>query len=464
MTIPYKLFKQKAKNLSPTKIYRQLSGKKKFLLESAFQHEQKGKFSFIGANPYQEIIGKENTTTVFHHEKNKKENLQQKPLSYLKKHLPKLNFDLPFPFYGGAIGYVGYNSIQKFTHIGKTLTDDQHMPDIHFMLYKDVIVFDHTNNLIYLIVMNLDNHPETLLNKRLKKLQHALKENKNTLVHKVEKVDFQPEETKEAFIAKIKTAKAALQQKNLDQVVLSQRLQAKMNGDPLSFYQNLRKANASPYMFYIDFEDYLILGASPECLVQTNQDTVITNPIAGTRPRSHNHTKDDALAKDLLLDKKEIDEHQMLVELSKQDLSRVCEVGSISTPTYMTVEKYQHVMHIVSEVHGKLKSKCTSIDALQACLPAGTVSGSPKGKAMQLINQLEEKRRGVYGGGIGYINFNHNLNMALAIRSLIIKNDTAYLQVGAGIVRDSIPEKEYEETLHKARSLMEVSHFPSAHE
>ncbi|WP_099156592.1 anthranilate synthase component I [Virgibacillus ndiopensis] len=460
---PYKIIKQNADTLTPISIFTRITGKKKFLLESSFQHEQKGKFSFIGRDPYQEIIGKENTTTIIHQDTGNIEKLTEDPLQYLQKNLPQIDADLPFPFYGGAIGYIGYDAIRQYEYIGESLSDELNMPDIHFMIYKDVIVYDHTNEMIYLIAINLNNQSEEALNKRLHILENQLKTNQHAPMKEMEHVQFQPQVTEYAFKEKVKTAKKHIQQGDIFQVVLSQRMQAKMVGDSFSFYRKLRKANSSPYMFYIDFDDYLILGASPESLIQTSGDTVMTNPIAGTRARGKTEIEEEALVKELLADEKEIAEHRMLVDLSRNDLGRVCEIGSITIPTYMKIEKYQHVMHIVSEVHGKLKAGFTSIDALRSCLPAGTVSGAPKIRAMQIINNLEEKKRGAYGGGIGYINFNHDLNMALTIRSLVIKDATAYLQAGAGIVHDSIPEKEYEETLHKAKSLTEVTLYDFTH-
>jgi len=228
---------------------------------------------------------------------------------------------------------------------------------------------------------------------------------------------------------------------------------ATITDDPFSIYRKLRTANPSPYMFYIDFADYLIIGASPESLVQTTGRTVVTNPIAGTKPRGKNEAEDAMIAYELLQDPKEVAEHDMLVQLSKDDLHPICKQGSIQVPVYKDIVKYEHVMHIVSETHGILKDHLTSFDALVACLPAGTVSGSPKIRAMQIINELEDERRGFYAGGIGYITFNHDINIAIAIRSLIIKDKIAYVQAGAGIVQDSIAENEYMETLHKAKSL-----------
>ncbi|WP_249871417.1 anthranilate synthase component I [Oceanobacillus saliphilus] len=454
-----KYLKVDAVHLTPIQVLKNLAGRKRFLLESTFQHEQKGKYSFLGMNPYKEIVGHNDRTTIVNQETETTEIITENALTYLKKNLPVIETDIKLPFFGGAVGYIGYDSIRQFEDIGNPLPDDLEMPDIHFMIYKDVIVFDHTNNEIYMIAINVDDEPEASLDERIEKLKVSLLKTDDSIEKDFESIHFEPQLSEESFKEKVKVAKEHIKQGDVFQVVLSQRMTAKISEHPsfpFSFYQKLRKANPSPYMFYIDFEDHLVLGASPESLVQTTGREIVTNPIAGTRPRGSTEIEDVALMNELLSDEKEIAEHRMLVDLSRNDLGRVCETGSISIPTYMKVEKYQHVMHIVSEVKGKLKQHSSGIDALIACLPAGTVSGAPKIRAMQIINKLEEKKRGAYGGGIGYINFNHDLNIALTIRSLVIKNYIAYLQAGAGIVFDSVPENEYRETLNKAKSLMEV--------
>lgn len=446
-------------NLTPIQVLKKLSGSKKFLLESTFQHEQKGKFSFLGMNPYEEVIGRDNQTTIINLESKKTEIKEENALLYLKNHLPMMDIDLPLPFFGGAVGYIGYDSIRQFEDIGNPLPDEMDMPDLHFMIYKDVIVFDHTNNFIYLIAVNTDNQAENILDARIQKLKESLDSAEIQVDIDFEGIHFEPATTEESFKEKVNIAKEHIKQGDVFQVVLSQRMTAKIHEHPsfpFSFYQSLRKANPSPYMFYIDFEDYLILGASPESLVQTSGSEIVTNPIAGTRPRGKTAAEDESFKNELLSDEKEIAEHRMLVDLSRNDIGRVCEINSITIPTYMKVEKYQHVMHIVSEVKGRLKKNFSGIDALITCLPAGTVSGAPKIRAMQIINKLEEKKRGAYGGGIGYINFNHDLNIALTIRSLVIRDNIAHVQAGAGIVFDSVPENEYRETLNKARSLLEV--------
>jgi anthranilate synthase component 1 len=453
----YKFTKQIADTLTPIGIFKRLTGKNKFLLESSFHNEQKGKYSFIGVDPYQQIIGKQNETKVIHQESGTSEIFPIDALQYMKQYLPKIETELPLPFQGGAIGYVGYDAIRQYEDIGEILPDELNMPDIHFMIYKNVFVFDHANEIIYLIAMNPENETEQALDKRLNELENQLKNEPDHLEHALTNVDFQPEMTEEKFKEKVTQAKQLIQQGEMQQIVLSQRFKAAIDGDPFSFYRKLRNANPSPYMFYIEFTDYLVLGASPESLIQTTGKELITNPIAGTRPRGKTNAEDALLVDELLSDKKEISEHEMLVELSKKDLGLVSENNSLSVPTYMAIEKYQYVMHIVSKVQGKLKENLSSIDALIACLPAGTVSGAPKVHAMQVINDYEEAKRGVYGGGIGYINFNHDLNIALAIRSLVIKDNHAYLQAGAGIVQDSVPANEFAETLHKAKSLMTMN-------
>lgn len=459
MTLTYQYEKVAAKEITPIQVFHNVKAPKKFLLESTYSHPKKGKFSFVGMDPYEEIIGANGETTVIDLETGTRKMVQEHALHYLKKHMPAIETHLPVPFYGGAVGYVGYDVIRDFEDIGVPLPDELQMPDLHFMLFKHIIAFDHSEDSVYLIAVNPNQNNNAEMNEALKKMKKLLSVKTQMNREDSYPVNFEPDETEAMFKEKVKKAKEHIKRGDVFQVVLSQRMTAKVSEHPdfpFSFYQKLRKANPSPYMFYIDFEDYLILGASPESLVQTTGKEVVTNPIAGTRPRGSTTEEDHLLMEELLADEKEIAEHRMLVDLARNDLGSVCDIGSITIPTYMEVEKYQHVMHIVSEVKGILKQNLSGIDALIKCLPAGTVSGAPKIRAMQIINDLEEKKRGAYGGGIGYINFNHDLNMALTIRSLIIKEKVAYLQAGAGIVFDSVPESEYKETLNKAKSIMEV--------
>jgi anthranilate synthase component I len=260
------------------------------------------------------------------------------------------------------------------------------------------------------------------------------------------------------FIKKVEKAKEYILQGDIFQVVLSQRLKAKFKGNPFDFYRKLRIQNPSPYMYYIDFGTSVIAGTSPENLIRVQEDTVITNPIAGTKPRGMTYERDLEIEKSLLEDEKELAEHRMLVDLGRNDLGKVCEFGSVLLEKYLEVEKYKYVMHLVSEVSGRLKKSHTALDALIACLPAGTVSGAPKIRAMEIINELEVSKRGVYGGAVGYISANGYIDFALAIRTMLLKDGFAYIQAGAGIVHDSVPELEYQETLNKLKAFLEERH------
>lgn len=453
----YKTIQKNADTLTPIGIFKRLKGNKKFLLESSFQHETKGKYSYIGANPYEEIIGNNNQSKVIDLQTGEETIHEQHTIDYLKLHLPKFDTNIPLPFTGGAIGYVAYDAIRQFHDIGTNLEDELQMPDFHFMLYQTIIVYEHRTETAHLITMNLDDVPETVLDERLQIIKAELDQQMAIPDPDPFTIEFEPQISKDVFIDNVQKAQQYIEDGEAAQIVLSQQMIADLNGDPFSIYRQLRSSNPSPYMFHIDFTDYLIIGASPESLVQTTGDQVVTNPIAGTRPRGKTNKEDNILQNELLADNKEIAEHDMLVELSKADLVNICSKASIQVPVYKDVVKYEHVMHIVSEVHGELKKDKTSMDALVACLPAGTVSGSPKVRAMQIINEMETERRGFYAGGIGYISFNHDINLAISIRSLVIKDKRAYLQTGAGIVADSVPEKEYLETLHKAKSLTNLN-------
>ncbi len=453
LTPKHKMLSKNADLLTPISIFQKLTGEKKFLLESSSLHETKGKFSFIGANPIQEIIGNGSETEVFDLHDMAQTVFPLNTLDYLKTTFPKFDLPIPFPFTGGAVGYVAYDMIRQFVAVGKELEDELNIPDAHFMIYDTIIVFEHRTETIHIIAFGFNGESEAALHERIIAIETEL-DQPNSMKSATEvNVIFKPKIQKDQFIKQVQLAKELLAKENMEQIVVSQRMVAELNVDPFSFYRQLRAANPSPYMFFIDFNDYYVVGASPESLVKTTKDTVITNPIAGTRKRGGTAEEDDALQTELLQDEKELMEHEMLVTLSEQELAPLCKQNSITVPINKQVEKFEHVMHLVSEVHGKLKNDVSSIDALIACLPAGTVSGSPKERAVKIINDIEEERRGFYAGGVGYITWNHDINFAIAIRSLVVKDKKAYLQTGAGIVAQSIPENEYEETLHKARSL-----------
>ncbi|MBM7570619.1 anthranilate synthase component I [Aquibacillus albus] len=456
--INYKTLNLNGDVLTPILVFNRIKGNKKFLLESSANHGEKGRYSFIGLDPFKEIIGDGERTTVHYVEEEKLQIEEGKPLDVIQRHIPKQELPLPFAFYGGAVGYIGYDAIRQVEDIGPMLEDEIEMPEIHLMFYQDVIVFDHVRQTVTIIAVDLDGkRNEEALEKRISDLKEHILQHENIEANQLINVSFQPSIEKETFMEMVEKAKQHITDGDIFQVVLSQRMKASFDADPFTFYRSLRRANPSPYMFYIDFDSYIVLGASPESLIKVTGKQVVTNPIAGTRPRGKTNEEDIKLAEDLLADEKELAEHKMLVDLSRNDLGRVCEIGSISIPKYMTIERYQHVMHIVSEVQGVLTSEYSGLDALISTLPAGTVSGAPKIRAMQIINDLETKKRGVYAGAAGYINMNGDLDLALAIRTLVIKGNNAYVQAGAGVVYDSDPASEYQETLNKAKSLLEVN-------
>ncbi|WP_205418571.1 anthranilate synthase component I [Paraliobacillus sediminis] len=444
--------------LTPISVYNRIQGKKKFLLESSSGHGEKGRYSFIGFEPFKEIVGDSSQTIVYDNQENTNKEAFGTPLEVIKQHIPLQTLDLPFAFYGGAIGYIGYDTIRQYEDIGELLDDEIEMPDVHVMFYQDVVVFDHKKQTVTIIATNLDGkRTKNHLVNQLERIQADILKHVEENTEESIKVSFKPSINKQTFMEMVETAKGHITDGDIFQVVLSQRMIASFDVDPFTFYRRLRLANPSPYMFFIDFETYIVLGASPESLIKTKGDQLITNPIAGTRPRGTTEAEDQALAEELLADEKERAEHKMLVDLSRNDIGRVCQVGTITIPKFMTIERYQHVMHIVSEVQGTLNKNFTGIDALVSTLPAGTVSGAPKISAMQIINRLETKKRGVYAGSVGYINMNGDVDLALAIRTMVIKGKQAYVQAGAGIVYDSDPASEYQETLNKAKSLLEVN-------
>lgn len=461
------IYQQKRLNgdmLTPIAVFNRIEGKKKFILESSAGHGEKGRYSFIGSNPFKEIVGSKDSAVIYDHEAGTEEMVADHPLEVVKRHIPQQQLDIPFAFYGGAIGYIGYDTIRQYEDIGPVLDDEIDMPELHLLFYQNVIVFDHKKQSVTIIATNLSgNRTDADLTKDINQLEKQMKTDIAEIIDDNFTLQFKASIDQEQFVEMVETAKQHITDGDVFQVVLSQRMKAKFTVDPFTFYRRLRLTNPSPYMFFIDFDRYIVLGASPESLIKTKNNEVTTNPIAGTRPRGKTDEHDQQLADELLADDKERAEHKMLVDLSRNDLGRVCEVGTITIPKYMLVERYQHVMHIVSEVKGQLTKDFTGIDALIATLPAGTVSGAPKIRAMQIINQLETKKRGVYAGSVGYINMNGDLDLALAIRTMVVKGKMAYVQAGAGIVYDSDPVSEYQETLNKAKSLLEVAGNDTTH-
>nr|WP_263326113.1 anthranilate synthase component I [Neobacillus sp. Marseille-Q6967] len=447
----------KGDTFTPISILQKITGNKKFLLESSHKYNDSGRYSFIGADPAFELIATGDQNEIIYRDGEKKV-IQGNPLEIIKKQFPILPLgEVTFPFAGGAIGYVGYDIIRQYEVIGDEYENGMKMPDVHLMFYEEMIVFDHLQEKITICGIPLrEESNEEYLEQRI---QQRIEELKQPEIYQEEEPfhfsGFESETTKEAFIKNVEIAKEHILAGDIFQVVLSRRMKSSFEGTPLSLYRRHRANNPTPYMFYIDFDQYTVIGSSPESLIKTRGSKVYSNPIAGTKKRGKTTEEDQVIANELKSDEKELAEHKMLVDLGRNDLGRVCEFGSITVDKYMEVEKFRHVIHLVSEISGQLTKEYTSLDALAACLPAGTVSGAPKIRAMEIINELEKSKRGVYSGAIGYLSVNGNMDFALAIRTMVLKEGMAYIQAGAGIVHDSNPESEYQETINKLKSFLE---------
>jgi len=442
--------------MTPISVYQSIKGEHKMLFESSAKHEESGRYSFIAVNPIADLIGDRNGYSFT--KGGETEKSSDNVLVKLKQVMPLHKAQYPFAFFGGAIGFFGYETAFYTEKIGEYLQDDLEMPDVHIFFYDTFIVFDHLKQEITLAAIDLFDEGRSL-----EEMELAISTMKEQLYTGTTfddptfgKLGFSPMIPKENFVALVERAKQHIRKGDIFQIVLSQRFTSPYTGNPFALYRQLRTSNPSPYMFYMDFGTYTILGTSPESLVKVKDRKVTTNPIAGTKPRGKTVEQDNAIAEGLLNDEKEIAEHRMLVDLGRNDLGRIAKVGSVKLIKYMSIERYKHVMHIVSEVIGELHDDVHVLDVLRACLPAGTVSGAPKIRAMQLINELEPVKRGVYAGAVGYISATGDMDLALAIRTMIIKDHRAHVQAGAGIVYDSVPLSEYEETLNKARALLEV--------
>jgi anthranilate synthase component 1 len=443
------IFKEiKGDTFTPISILQKISGQKKFLLESSHKYNDSGRYSFIGADPSFEFISRGSVNEVIKRN-GEKEIIVGNPLEVLKDLMPtRQDLNLPFPFTSGAIGYVGYDIIRQFEEIGEIYEDQLKMPDVHLMFYEIMIVFDHLEEKVMIFGTTLlEGSNEKEIENRF---ERCIEEIKKPGLYQEEGTfsitNFKADIEKDVYLKNVETAKEHIRAGDIFQVVLSRRMQTAYQGEPLDLYRKHRANNPTPYMFYIDFDEYTVLGSSPESLIKTKGKKVTVNPIAGTKRRGKTTEEDETIGRELLNDEKELAEHKMLVDLGRNDLGRVCDFGSLKIDKYMEVEKFRHVIHLVSEVSGQLRSDRGPLDALAACLPAGTVSGAPKIRAMEIINNLEKSKRGLYSGAIGYLSLNGNM---------ILKEGKAYIQAGAGIVYDSTPESEYEETLNKLRSFLE---------
>lgn len=431
--------------LTPVAIFHRLEGERKVLLESRAEGKH-GRYSIIASNPVETIRANGNEVTdasgTMH---------TDDPLTLLSELVTRDTLDAPYPFIGGAVGYIGYDMQRVYEPIPNTPSETRGLPDALFQRYETVVLYDHVEEQVIVIDTGDDD-----AEKRLHHVKQALETAKTHELAPVVRTSERVLTSKDEFVERVLKAKETILAGEVFQLVLSQRIDATFTGDPFHFYRTLRKQNPNPYLFYIDLGEAIVLGASPESLVRVEGNRVSTNPIAGTRPRGKTVEEDVRHASDLVKDEKELAEHRMLLDLGRNDIGRVAKVGSVTIPKQMEVERFKNVMHLVSEVEGELRDDLNPIDALRACLPAGTVSGAPKIRAMQLIDELETVKREVYAGAVGYLDIRGGYDFALAIRTMVVQGDTAYVQAGAGIVYDSDPVSEYEETLHKAKSLLEV--------
>ncbi|WP_197694003.1 anthranilate synthase component I [Vogesella sp. LIG4] len=450
---------------TPLSVYLKLANQPySYLLESVVGGERFGRYSFIGLPATTRLRVQGQSVQVEYGDK-VIERHEGDPLGFIDSFMARFNTPpitgLP-RFTGGLVGYFGYDTVR---YVEKRLAATQKpdpigTPDILLMLSEELAVVDNLSGKLYLVVYADPAVPNALqkAQTRLNQLRGKLRENVSIpLSLPSPATEAVSEYGQEPFKQAVGEAKQYILDGDIMQVVLSQRMSMPYTDAPLSLYRALRSLNPSPYMFYYHFDDFHVVGASPEILVRREDDTVTVRPIAGTRPRGKSREEDQALADELLADPKEIAEHVMLMDLGRNDVGRVADTGSVRITDNMVIERYSHVMHIVSSVEGTVKPAVSNIDILKATFPAGTLSGAPKVRAMEIIDQFEPTKRGVYGGAVGYLGFTGDMDMAIAIRTAVIKNDTLYVQAGAGIVADSVPESEWQETQNKARAVVRAA-------
>lgn len=450
-----------------------------FLLESVEGGVKWARYSFIGSDPFLVVRGKNGIMEV--EEGGVKRTIRGKPIELVKSLLgayksPRME-GLP-PFTGGAIGFFGYDLLQYYEKLPAHRVDDLQMDDVHFMFCDQIIAFDHFKQQLK-IIANVHIRPgakeeeiAAAYQAACAKIEAACARLRRPLLPERPVAAAVPEDveigeltsnmTKAQYMEMVRKAKDYIAAGDIFQVVLSQRFHIETNVSPLHVYRVLRTLNPSPYMYVLKFDDAVIVGTSPELLVKVDGDKVETRPIAGTRPRGQTPEEDQALERELLADAKERAEHLMLVDLGRNDIGRVAKFGTVRCDAYMEIERYSHVMHIVSNVSGVLREDKDFFDAFLSCLPAGTVSGAPKLRAMEIIAELENEARGAYAGAIGYLGFSGNLNTCITIRTIIFKDGKAYVQAGAGIVYDSVPENEYAETVNKAKGMLKAVRMAEA--
>ncbi len=454
---------------TPVSAYMKIGdGDYSFLLESVEGGEKWARYCFLGCDPAVVVSSKGRNITIDENGKRQQSKIESgTPLSAIKEILARYNpVDVPgLPrFSGGAVGFISYDMVRFFEDLPEDTADDLNVPDSQFIITDTMLVFDNVSQTIKMVSNafiesdDLDEVYEQTI-KKIGLLEEKLKTPLKISTQANEEVvqlKFESNIEKEKFKGAVDKVKQYILEGDAIQVVLSQRLSFDIKKKAFDIYRALRTVNPSPYMYFLKFGDIEVVGSSPEILVRLEDEKVEVRPIAGTRKRGKNEEEDVVLEKDLLQDEKELAEHIMLVDLGRNDLGRVAKISSVEVNESFTVERYSHVMHIVSNVRGILKEGLDCFDVLEATFPAGTVSGAPKIRAMEIIEEMEPNRRGLYAGAVGYIGFSGNMDTAIAIRTLVVKEQIAYLGVGAGIVADSVPESEFEETMNKGRALLKA--------
>ena len=436
-----------------------------FLLESVEGGENIGRYTFTGANPVEVFRSRGRKCSL--ESGGKRMEFEEDPVACLRRLTQRFRPvripGLP-PLIAGAIGYFAYDMVRLVERIPATGRDDLGVDDCVMMFYLGLVAFDHVRHSVSIIRNVFTEAPGSLrekydaaareIQRTRRALEHPLPPERHA--RHAAPLRVRSNMTKPQYRAAVRKAKSYILAGDAFQVVLSQRFEAKTSAHPIEIYRALRVVNPSPYLYYLQLDDVAVVGSSPEMLVKVQGRNATYRPLAGTRPRGRNEKEDRELEAELLADPKERAEHVMLVDLGRNDLGRVCEYGTVKPERLMFVERYSHVMHIASSLRGQLRGDVDCFDALMACLPAGTLSGAPKVRAMEIIDELEPTRRGIYAGAILYLDFSGNLDSCIALRTLVAKGGRVYIQAGGGIVADSVPEREYQETVNKARALVQA--------
>ncbi|MEM1058765.1 MAG: anthranilate synthase component I [Verrucomicrobiota bacterium] len=458
---------------TPVSAYLKIAtGEHSFLLESVERGGRFARYSFLGSDPSLIFVAREGRIEITENGKTRTYTASGDPLEELRRlmapYRPVGVEDLPI-FYGGAVGFLGYEAVTAFEPtVPRAGVDDLGLPDAYFVVSDTLVIFDHQERRLKILA---NAHIKGDSSQAVDRAYHAAKEKieamterlKRPVEHKVLNLldgseDLTPgvNITKDEYIHMAENMREYIGAGDIFQVVPSQRFETPFHGEPLDLYRTLRQINPSPYMFCLKFGDLAVVGASPEVHVRCENGQVAIRPIAGTRPRCDDEHADEAMAEELLADPKERAEHVMLVDLARNDVGRVCEFHTVEVDDLMIIERYSHVMHIVSNVTGTLKPGQNSYDVMRATFPAGTLTGAPKVRAMQIIAEQEKTCRGIYGGAVGYFGFGGNLDSCIVIRTVLIKDGKAYLQAGGGLVADSTPEGEYQESINKAKAGMKA--------